>query len=79
MEWSSWIEEVGLDLIRVPYQAAKAAYSVQASDWTVSRCRGKEGDITHHTTSLRVVVQMFRQSGAVGFNHGMGAKLRSSQ
>ena len=33
-------------------QAAEAAYSVQAFDWSGGRCRGKERDRTQHVLSL---------------------------
>ena len=54
MEWSNWLEDLELDLICVPNQAAEGACTVQASDWSVSKCREKEGDNTHLISSLMV-------------------------
>ena len=44
--WSNWLEEAEVVLICVLNQAAEAAYSEQAFDWSGSGCRGKEGPNT---------------------------------
>ena len=52
MGWRNWLEEVELDLISVFIEAAKAAYSVQASDWSGGRRGGKEGRIARLIVTL---------------------------
>ena len=40
--WRNWLEEKEEVVLTVLSQAAEAAYSVQAFDWSGSRCRGKK-------------------------------------
>ena len=52
MGWRNWLEEEVEVVLTVLNQAAEAAYSVQAFDWSGGKGRPEEGNRTRHFLSL---------------------------
>ena len=52
MGWRNWLEEEVEVVLTVLNQAAEAAYSVQAFDWSCGKGRPKEGDTVRLVNAL---------------------------